>query len=91
MGTGGKANERVSKGTASEPIDRLQSPLQSLREAFSSDQVDRRALEQASATDFVARNDSKRAPKNDFARYCVDLGSPMGVDFTTVSLLFRAR
>ena len=58
--------------------DRPKSPRQSLRQAFSTDQVAPRSLEEASSIDFVDRSGSKRAPKDDFGRSWVDFGSPRG-------------
>ena len=58
--------------------DRPKSPRQSLRQAFSTDQVAPRSLEEGSSIDLAARSCSKSAPKNDFGRTWVDLGSPRG-------------
>ena len=58
--------------------DRPKSPRQSLRQAFSTDQVAPRSLEEVSSIDFVDRSGSKRAPKDDFGRSWVDFGSPRG-------------
>ena len=69
MGTGGEgepARMSAHDEGARASQDRPKSPRQSLRQALATDQVDPRALEQASSTDFVDRNGSKIARKSNF-------------------------
>ena len=58
--------------------DRPKSPRQSLRQAFSTDQVAPRSLEEDCSIDFVDRSGSKTLPKCDFGCSWVDFGSPRG-------------
>ena len=67
--------------------DRPKSPLQSLRQALSTDQVDPRALEKASSSDFFEPSRSKSTPKSDFGRSWVDFGCPGG----SIFVIFRCE